>query len=97
MYEDEFGFIDSLTVDGKKKPLKSYPLSDYVDVGIFGRTEVDGKEEEQVLYIKKHKISEIENKWTITVDAEPKEVGIDPYNILIDRNSDDNRRVTKEE
>ena len=97
VYEDEFGFIDSLTVDGKKKPLKSYPLSDYVDVGIFGRTEVDGKEEEQVLYIKKHKISEIENKWTITVDAEPKEVGIDPYNILIDRNSDDNRRVTKEE
>jgi ABC-2 type transport system permease protein len=66
-------------------------------VGIFGVEEVDGVEKEQVLYIKKHKITEIENQWTITVDSEPKEVGIDPYNILIDRNSDDNRRETKTE
>jgi ABC-2 type transport system permease protein len=26
------------------------------------------------------------------VDAEPTEVGIDPYNKLVDRNSDDNRK-----
>jgi ABC-2 type transport system permease protein len=97
VFEDESGLTDSLAIEGKKKPLKSYPLSDYVDVGIFGVEEVDGVEKEQVLYIKKHKITEIENQWTITVDSEPKEVGIDPYNILIDRNSDDNRRETKTE
>ena len=34
----------------------------------------------------------IENKYTITVDELPVEVGIDPYNKLIDRNSEDNRR-----
>ena len=97
MFENEAGVLDSLVIEGKKRPLKSYPLTDYIDVGIFGIEEVDGKEEEKVLYLKKHRITEIENKWTITVDTEPKEVGIDPYNILIDRNSDDNRRVTKEE
>ena len=97
VFENEAGVLDSLVIEGKKRPLKSYPLTDYIDVGIFGIEEVDGKEEEKVLYLKKHRITEIENKWTITVDTEPKEVGIDPYNILIDRNSDDNRRVTKEE
>jgi len=91
------GLIDSLAIEDKKKPLKSYPLSDYVDVGIFGTEEIDGAEKEKVLYINKHRITEIENRWTITVDAEPKEVGIDPYNILIDRNSDDNRRKTESE
>ena len=62
--------------------------SDYVDVGVFG--EKDDKETE--LYLKKHKISSINNKVTIVVDEEPIEVGIDPYNKLIDTNSDDNRK-----
>ena len=44
------------------------------------------------LYLKKHKISSIHNKVSIIVDKEPKEVGIDPYNKLIDTNSEDNRK-----
>ena len=44
------------------------------------------------LYLKKHKISSIYNKISIIVDKEPKEVGIDPYNKLIDTNSEDNRK-----
>ena len=44
------------------------------------------------LYLKQHKISSIHNKVSIIVDKEPKEVGIDPYNKLIDTNSDDNRK-----
>ena len=86
-FEDENGV--SLEVDGRS--IKSYPLQDYVDVGIFGMEE-EGDEIETELYLKKHKITEIENHFTITVDKLPKEVGIDPYNKLIDRNSEDNRR-----
>ena len=91
-FTDGNGLIDSLVMEGKKRPLKSYPLTDYIDVGVFGIEEIDDKEKEKLLYLKKHKITEIENKFTITVDQEPKEVGIDPYNKLIDRDSNDNRR-----
>ena len=34
----------------------------------------------------------VNNKISIIVDKEPKEVGIDPYNKLIDTNSEDNRK-----
>ena len=46
---------------------------------------------ETVLYLKKQKITTINNKVKIIVDKLPKEVGIDPYNKLIDTSSDDNR------
>ena len=71
-----------------KKPEYSVYLSDYVDVGIFGKKDDDETE----LYLKKHKINSIHNKLTIIVDEEPVEVGIDPYNKLIDTNSEDNRK-----
>ena len=54
-------------------------------MGVFG--ENDGEE----LYLKKHKITLINNKLSIILDKKPVEVGIDPYNKLIDTNSDDNR------
>lgn len=92
LFVDENGQLDSLVIEGQRKPVKSYPLNDYLDVGIFGITELDGEEKENVIYQKKHKITQIENKFTITVDQEPLEVGIDPFNKLIDRDSNDNRR-----
>jgi len=49
-------------------------------------------DEEILTYLKKHKNSSIYNKISIIVDKEPKEVGIDPYNKLIDTNSEDNRK-----
>ena len=76
------------TVD-MKKPEYSVFLEDYIDIGIFGE---DDDENETELYLKKHKISSIHNKVSIIVDKEPKEVGIDPYNKLIDTNSEDNRK-----
>jgi len=87
---------DSLIVlaeDGGRD-IQSYPLNDYVDVGVFGADE-DG--EEVILYFKRHKFTTIDNTIKITVDQEPSEVGIDPYNKLIDTNSEDNRRVAEEE
>lgn len=82
---------DSITyqTDDMKKPEYSVFLEDYIDIGIFGE---DDNENETELYLKKHKISSIHNKVSIIVDKEPKEVGIDPYNKLIDTNSEDNRK-----
>ena len=75
-----------------KKPILSVKLEDYIDVGIFTEEEVDGVKEEVELYLKKYKITKINNKVTIIVDSKPTEVGIDPYNKLIDTQSEDNRR-----
>ena len=82
---------DSITyqTSDMKKPDYSVFLADYIDVGIFGK---DSEENETELYVKKHKISKIHNKISIIVDNEPFEVGIDPYNKLIDTNSEDNRK-----
>jgi hypothetical protein len=36
-------------------------------------------------------VADCDSSVTITVDGEPYEAGIDPYNKLVDRVSDDNR------
>ena len=86
--------IDSIQykTEKMKKPIYSVPLADYIEIGIFGEDEVDGKKKETILYLKKHKITTINNKISIVVNKKPKEVGVDPYNKLIDTNSNDNRR-----
>jgi ABC-2 type transport system permease protein len=85
---------DTLTYTSKEstKPILSVPLKDYIDIGIFTEEEIEGKKKEVELYLKKHKITQIHNKITIIVDKKPTEVGVDPYNKLIDTKSDDNRR-----
>jgi len=85
---------DSITYKTEKmrKPIVSVPLADYIDIGIFTEEENDGKKKEVELYLKKHKITKINNKISIIVDKKPTEVGVDPYNKLIDTKSDDNRR-----
>ncbi|PQJ78063.1 ABC transporter permease/M1 family aminopeptidase [Polaribacter porphyrae] len=91
-YGDKVG--DTLTYKNDKmnKPILSVKLQDYIDIGIFTEEEVDGKKKEIPLYLKKHKITSIYNKVSIIVDKKPTEVGVDPYNKLIDTNSEDNRR-----
>jgi ABC-2 type transport system permease protein len=86
---------DSITykTDKMKKPEYSVFLADYVDIGIFGK---DDQNNEIELYIEKHKITSIHNKISIIVDKKPSEVGVDPYNKLIDTNSDDNRKKIEE-
>ena len=87
---------DTLThkTDKMNKPILSVSLSDYIDIGIFANEQVDGKDgKEKVLYLQKHKITAINNKITIILNEKPLEVGVDPYNKLIDTQSDDNRRT----
>lgn len=95
VYTNEAG--DSLIwkQEGKTRPLKSLPLQDYMDLVVFGVDKTEDSPKEIVLYIKRVKVTDIENKFVIKVDSKPVEVGIDPYNKLIDRNSDDNRRKLK--
>jgi len=85
---------DSITykTEKMKKPIVSVPLADYIDIGIFTEEENDEKKKEVEVYLKKHKITEINNKISIIVDKKPTEVGVDPYNKLIDTKSGDNRR-----
>lgn len=85
---------DSLSFQSEdmRKPLSSLPLDDYIYVGVFAKTDADDTANEKELYLEKVHITDIRNTMTIVVDEEPAEVGVDPYNMLIDTNSDDNRR-----
>jgi ABC-2 type transport system permease protein len=62
------------------------PLNDYIDIGVF-----TGKKDHEVpLSLKKEKITQEKQTFEVVVDQMPTRAGIDPYNKLIDRISDDN-------
>lgn len=84
---------DSLSykVEGRRKPLISLPLNDWIEVGVFIEKEIDGEMTEVPLYLKKQKFDQINNQMKIVVDEKPTSVGIDPYYKLIDVVSNDNR------
>ncbi len=69
-------------------------LSEWIDIGIY--TE-DEEGEEKLIYLKKHLISDQDTKLEIKVTEKPVKAGIDPLNILIDRNPDDNIEPCREE
>jgi len=91
-YSEKVGDTLTYKTDKMKRPILSVHLEDYIDIGVFAEEEVDGEKKEVELYLKKHKITSINNTITIIVDKKPVEVGVDPYNKLIDTKSDDNRR-----
>lgn len=68
------------------------PVDMEVDIGVFARAPGAAESDEQVLYLRKHRITDAETTLEIVVDELPYEAGIDPYNKLIDRASGDNRR-----
>ena len=77
---------------GKEVPGK---IQEPIEIGVFARA-ADGKERnEPVLLLEKRPFADGDSTLTVTVDREPYEAGIDPYNKLVDRVSADNRmRVT---
>ncbi|RRO21878.1 ABC transporter permease/M1 family aminopeptidase [Flavobacteriaceae bacterium 14752] len=83
---------DSLMHIIENDTIKSWPMKDYIEVGIFTESTKDGKTVEEPLYLKKVFIDSIYNTFKIKVNQKPTEVGIDPYNKLIDTNSSDNRK-----
>jgi hypothetical protein len=69
-------------------------MNDYLDIGVFteDKIEKDGKKSTQPLYLKKHRLQNGEHTLTVRVQGKPVRAGIDPYNKLIDRIPEDNRK-----
>lgn len=94
MFKDAAG--RTLNYKDGKKDIQSYPLNDYIEIGIFGEKTVSGSHlKDNELYLKKYRIDKINNKVSVIVDKKPTEVGVDPYNKLIDTDSNDNRKTVK--
>ncbi|MBX3480541.1 MAG: ABC transporter permease [Caulobacter sp.] len=79
-----------LYADGKGKETKA-PMNEMLDIGVFTAKPGDkGFGKDKVLVLQRRPIKSGKQTLTFTVDKRPTFVGVDPYNILIDRNSDDN-------
>ena len=82
--------------DDKGEEVKSLPLADYIEIGVFSDGEKEAnankKVSEKVLHLKKYKVSDVLSEYIIIVDEKPTEVGVDPYYKLIDTRSYDNRK-----
>ncbi len=59
------------------------PIQDYIDIGVLG-------EDDEELYLKKHRLTQNETEIEILVDKKPVRASIDPYVVLIDRERDNN-------
>ncbi|MEM9597842.1 MAG: hypothetical protein AAGD06_26480, partial [Acidobacteriota bacterium] len=71
-------------------------LDDWVDVAVFGEEQVDGRTEQKVLFLEKRRLTEADSVFEVVVSEKPVQAGIDPFNKLVDRNSDDNvKRVVE--
>ncbi len=90
-FKDEKGKTLSTVVE--KQKIESLPLQDYIEIGIFGEPKKQGNYTiDNELFLKKYKIDKINNKLQIEVKEKPIQVGVDPYNKLIDTDSNDNRK-----
>ncbi len=68
---------------GNETPM---PLHDLIEIGVFNGK----KDEEKPLYLKKEWLTQPTQTFEMVVDQMPTRAGIDPYNKLIDRDSEDN-------
>ena len=84
--------------DDKGKEKSVDEKKNLIDVGLFGEDETndDGITVKNPLYFELKWLSVGDNTFTITTDEKPLKAGIDPYNKLIDRNSDDNLKSIEE-
>ncbi|MES2321399.1 MAG: M1 family aminopeptidase [Pseudomonadota bacterium] len=83
--------LAKLEADGKgKESARAY--DEAVEIGIFARAPGAKESAERVLYIGKRKLDGATPSVTITVKEQPFDVGVDPYNKMIDRVSRDNRK-----
>ncbi|MES2296719.1 MAG: hypothetical protein V4582_06725 [Pseudomonadota bacterium] len=76
--------------DSKGKEVGA-PIDDWMDVAVFARAPGAAERDEKVLKLEHRHITRDKQTIRFTVDEKPFEVGIDPYNKLIDRVSGDNR------
>jgi hypothetical protein len=67
------------------------PMADYVDVGVFGDAP-KGSRLGPPLAVRKERVKAGASQFRFVVPKAPSRAGIDPYNLLIDRNPGDNTR-----
>ncbi|MEO8933042.1 MAG: M1 family aminopeptidase, partial [Xanthomarina sp.] len=84
--------------DDKGKEDKVDDKKNLVDVGLFGEDVVNDDKVtiKNPLYFKLMWLEPGDNTFTIITNEKPLKAGIDPYNKLIDRNSDDNLKTVEE-
>lgn len=75
---------------------KGATLADYIDIGIFAQSANKVNLGNPLLF-KRVKISNKENTFSFVTKEKPYQVGIDPYNYLIDKIPDDNLKTVSEE
>jgi hypothetical protein len=64
-----------------------------VEIGIFARADGAKEKDERVLFLEKRVLAGDNPVVMVTVKEKPFEVGVDPYNKMIDRVSKDNRKT----
>lgn len=74
---------------GKEKP-RAY--DEPVEIAVFARAPGAKEKDERVLFTEKRKLDGADPTVTVTVKEQPFDVGVDPYNKMIDRVSGDNRK-----
>jgi aminopeptidase N len=102
---DDGQYRVDLTVQARKQQVDSLgesaaevPMDDVVEIGVFATDAEVGSDDQRTLYRKKHRLTEGEQTLSVVVDEKPARAGVDPYTLLIDRDTDDNlTAVTKAE
>ncbi len=99
-YETTFT-VDSKKIyyDDKGKEKRIDDKTNYIEIGLFGDDIVDDQEIplKNPYYLKRKWLKSGENTFSIVTDKKPVKAGIDPYNKLIDRNSNDNLKPVEEQ
>jgi hypothetical protein len=76
--------------DGKGKETRA-TVDIPIEIGVFAKAKDGDEQDEQPLFLQKYPVKDGDSTITLTVDGKPYEAGIDPFNELVDRVSDDNR------
>jgi ABC-2 type transport system permease protein len=83
--------LAKMEADGKgKETARAY--DEPVELGVFARAKGAKEADERVLLLEKRVLTGANPVVTVTVKEQPFEVGVDPYNKMIDRVSRDNRK-----
>jgi ABC-2 type transport system permease protein len=92
-----------LTVEAQKQQADSIgaspteaPMDLPVEIGVFATNADVDAEEQRTLYRQKHRLTDGTQTITVTVDEKPARAGVDPYTLLIDRETDDNLTAVTE-
>jgi len=83
--------LAKMEADGRgKETARTY--DEPVEIGVFARAKGAKEASERVLLLDKRMLKGTDPVVTVTVKEQPFDVGVDPYNKLIDRVSGDNRK-----